>query len=75
MTFKYLIRRRLKDYGMTIKQLGAEMDVGPDIIGYMLNHDVKPLLEYRRKLCRILDLSPDVLDAAIRETLKRKGGG
>ena len=75
MTFEELLTRRMRDYGMSLMELSAEIGRSHDYMSSMLKRggiNVKP--QTRREICRVLDIDPEVLDASILESMRARWG-
>ena len=63
-----LIRRRAKDYGMTLKDVARAAGINRIEIYKILNDETRrPNIKTRRGICRALEIDAAVLDRAIRE--------
>lgn len=71
MTLSELLRRKMHDYGYTtMQELEDDLGIKWCQVHMLLNGKTTcPRAETRRALCRVLDIAPDVLDEAIRNSM------
>ena len=71
MTLSELLTRKMQDYGYkTLTALGNDVGMQALKIHHLLNGKVLyPRKETRVKLCQVLDIAPEVLDRAIRNSM------
>ena len=62
-----LLFRRMTDYGYrSVDELAEAAGLEPSTIFHLLKHErMCPRPETRRKLCRVLDIDPDVFNKAV----------
>lgn len=71
MRLKDLVRRKLIDYDINVYELSVQMAGYTDFLNRITSGRItNPSLNARKELCARLDIAPEVLDAAIRESLK-----
>lgn len=71
ITLSELLRRKMIDYGFaTVREFGEFVGIDSERLHYhMAGKTVYPRREVRVKLCRALDIAPEVLDRAIRNSI------
>lgn len=76
MQLRELLLRKIRDYELTYTQLSIEIGCREGYISALLS-DAGALsidTRIRARLCRALDIAPDVLDASIAESLRARYG-
>lgn len=69
MKLNALLRRRMNDYGMDARSLAAAAGLHYDVVvGVLRGEHAMIGIDTCRALCRALDISPAVFDAAMRES-------
>lgn len=71
MTLSELLRRKMRDYGFeTVREFAAFVGIDSERLHYHITGKTAyPRREVRVKLCRSLDIAPEVLDRAIRNSI------
>lgn len=73
MRIGQLLWYKLIDYEMSISDLAREVGCSQPSMRRILHEDAPYIgIDIRRGLCRALDIAPEVLDAAIYETMKAR---
>lgn len=73
MRIGQLLWYKLIDYEMSISDLAREVGCSRPSMSRILCEDAPYIgIDIRRGLCRVLDIAPEVLDAAIYEAMKAR---
>ena len=71
MTLGELVGRRINDYGMTQAEAAKELGIYKTNLSKIINGYEEAGIVTIRKLCKGLDLAPDVIEAALRRIWRR----